>query len=206
MGERQVDIGYELPSQAQVAVFARACILFAHRHDQIGKLESGAYKIGPMSHYSPPDLMGGQPWGFLYKDTCTVSALLDKDLDVSQLKVVRGLVAADHGSDAGVLRWVYSYRFDSNGQTFSSQKLTHITNGEKESKDLQSLNDINLDNTYIPDDISQRLAYDIDMQTVTAGDFDQITEVVYGKMRQVDAAERDYSETRKGTYVSYFDW
>lgn len=207
MHERQIDVGYELPSQGQVAVFARACILFAHRHDQIGKLHSGAYRIGPMSHYSPPDLLGGQPWGFLYKDTCTVSVMLDETLHIPRMQVVRGLVAEDHGSNAGVLRSVYKYEADPDGNALvSSQKFVQVANGAKESSRPQDLDDINLDNLRVPDDISERFALDREMQVVTAGDFDQMADVVYGKMRQVDGSERAYSETRKGTYVSYFDW
>lgn len=207
MQERQNYVGWELPSQAQVAVFARACILFAHRHDKLAKMESGAYRIGPMSHYSPPDLAGGQPWGFLYKDTCTVTATLDETLHVPHLKIVRGLVAEDHGSNAGALRSTYRYQANSDGQVLmSSQRVIQVARGEKESRDVQNLDDINLDNIYVPNDISERLALDSEMEVVTAGDFEQIAEAVYEKMHQVDAEERTYSETRKGTYVSYFDW
>lgn len=207
MQERQTYFTQELPSQAQVAVFARACILFAHRHDRLERMSSGAYRIGPMSHYSPPELTEGQPWGFLYKDTCTVSVLLDEALHIPRLQIVRGLIAEDHGSNAGLLRSVYTYQADSDSRTLvSTQKFTQGFKGEQRSGESPLLSDINLDNVQVPSDISERLALDVEMEMVTADDFEQLTGTVHDKMQKIDSEERAYTETRKGTYVSYFDW
>lgn len=191
---------YELrpPTQKQVQGFARECILFAHRHEQLRHPQSQKYRTKPISHFRAADVANGEPLGFIYKDT--YSAFVDlNDGKPSHLKVIHGLVVEDMGSNSGVLRQIYSFSPGENGEAVARRRHSfgHVS--------YTKLEDMNLDNLRLPADIADHFAVENEFATITAGDFRILTQSMRALMSRVDSGELAYSEQRKNRFTDYFD-
>lgn len=199
------------PTIEQVTSFARACILFAHRHGELRKLK-GSYRIGPMARYTPPDIVEGEPFGFLFEDTVIVHAKMDNDHDtVSSMKTIHTVAAREISDSVGgsvasasELRTVNKFKVSDGGIVESSRQLEQTVHGIKLSQGSVSLDDINLDNLYVPDNIAEIITLENEFRVMTEDDFTDIMRDVTERMNAVDRKERAFSEVRQN-YLSYFD-
>lgn len=191
------------PSPDQVRSFARTCILFAHRHDQLRK-RNGRYVIGPMAKYTPPDVVGGEPFGLLYEDAIKVYAKLDEVINVNIIRTItaREIHVVSEGIVASELRMCDTFKSINDKVTRSSRELEQTVSGVKQSGNTILLNEINLDNVQIPNNIAETIAWEDDCRELTEGDFVRITQDVLKRMHEVDSGS-EFSQKRKN-YMEHF--
>ena len=165
-----------------------------------------------MARYIPPDIVGGEPFGFLFEDTVIVHAKMDTEHDtVSSAKIIRTVAAREisDGMGGGIvsaseLRTVDVFKASGGTVLESSRRLEQTVHGMKQSPGSLSLDDINLDNVYVPDDIADRMTLEDEFRVMTEGDFTDIVRDVTVRMNEVDREEYAFSEVRQN-YLSYFD-
>lgn len=196
------------PTAEQVMSFARMCVLFAHRHGQLARYKNW-YKIGPMARYTPPDVVAGEPFGFLYEDTFKVYAKIDTAREMTQANVLHSIVAREiNGVDEGVhateLCTVDKFRVLDGNVVESSRSLEQTVDGMKQSQHGLLLDEISLENLYIPNDLAERISIEDEFRVVTEADFAGTAREVAERMNMVDSEEHEYNEKRKN-YLTYFD-
>ncbi|RYF29382.1 MAG: hypothetical protein EOO17_01655 [Chloroflexi bacterium] len=171
----------------RVRDFGRECVLFAYRHDQLRRSpRNKQFRVGPISHYRAADVWSGEPFGSIYKETYAVFASTSGG-DIDSMKIIHGLVVEDMGSNGGTLRQVYTFKAGEDG---TSAMRKHSFGNDSYVK----LDDLNLDNVYVPDDIAGRLAVEQEFATVNEGDFSLLAAEMREMMGRVDRGELSYSE------------
>lgn len=190
------------PTHDQIESFARACILFAHRHGYLAKKNS-VYRVKPMSRFVPPRIVEGEPFGFLYEDTYFARAKTGDDSHISKLEVVHILTAREMNSAAGKLRTEDMFRVHDGQVIESRRRIRQEMYGD--GGEVRLLDDINLDNVRVPDDLAEQFALEGDVSAITQEDFADMTHDMLDRMRAVDSGQCEYSEKRKAHYISYFD-
>lgn len=199
------------PSPEHVVSFARTCILFAHRHGRLRK-RKGAYTIGPMARYTPPDITMGEPFGFLYEDTFRVHATMDVPHDEASLEIIHTIAAREISAAVGAtgavaaseLRTHDVFKVSAGSTVESNRRLEQTIGGVKYARDTVFLDDINLDAVHIPDDIAGRISIEDNFRMLSEADFASVTRDISDRMSMVDESGCEFSETRKN-YLSYFD-
>ena len=183
------------PSAKQIENFGRECVLFAHRHDQLRRSKDGSqFVVGPMSHYRAAKLWDGEPFGSIYKDTYSV--FTSKSDDGHSMKIIHGLVVEYMGGNGGIFRQTYDFTTTPN--TIVSNR-SHDFGASSQVK----LEELNLDNVYVPSDIATQMEVEQEFSKVNKGDFILLTEDMKRIMASVDRGELAFSEQRADRYSDY---